>query len=364
VNGNYIAKEIVVMDINNSFQRYNYELPRNQTCNIVRAELNKGLEDLKFLRLHFVTNRQPLTIGRLKTYKRVTIIPMERSVNQDIVQQTSSEFSQQNNRNLIQQNDENYSHSVPASSPRNERDKFFDNVTLPPKEHQSHADSSLPKHAPVANEYSNTDKIRNQYNEKSDNQYQSINSPQRETYEDLDNLQSNRSNRHFSGTPSMPKKSQMPTHSFSSHAYEDTMPAQTDTQPRLPVSSFSVNAVSGNSHVYYMKSLQRRPKRQMKILQVVSQDKFNSTEEKYYDYDYENLLVKDFYSPYFYVFSRVNGNHLEVFHKTDGNMVFQTPLTAMPLWRELKIHSAEFSSPQSTIFAFNMPGQTVGLYNG
>jgi hypothetical protein len=134
----------------------------------------------------------------------------------------------------------------------NERDKFFDNVTLPPKEHQSHADSSLPKHAPVANEYSNTDKIRNQYNEKSDNQYQSINSPQRETYEDLDNLQSNRSNRHFSGTPSMPEKSQTPTHSFSSHAYEDTMPAQTDTQPRLPVSSFSVNAVSGNSHVYYI----------------------------------------------------------------------------------------------------------------
>jgi len=346
VGGQYIANEIVIMDINNSFQGYRYELPANQTCRILRAELNNGLSDLAILRLQLATDTQPLSIDRLTSINQITLFPL--------IQQTIYTETQQTVNNMDQNNYSEQSNSSITHQQQN-GDKFFDNVNLPPVSFEEHQSTNMDnQQQPESNVDQPSSSENYGYGDNStvdQNVSQANNqsmSPPDNLYQNLNQDQQYQNSQGFSDAP--------PADSFDSTGDEDMQ-----RQSTLPIPNFYVNPVDQNNRVYYVKRLKRYPKRETHILQIFSNDNFLSHSEKSYPYSFDNLLIKNFYSKYFYVFSHYHGNHVEVYHKNEGNMIYQTPIKILPNWRELEYQSTEYSSPHLTILGFRMPGQAVGL---
>ena len=275
VNGHFIAPEIIIMDINKSFQKYDYDhqLPKNEPCNVVKAELS-SLEAFSRLRQKIITDQQPLSINRLREIYMVPITTM------------------------IQQN-------------------IFDTVSLRQVNH----------HQAQSNNFNAGNAIQSEniitQEEETDNKH----SQELKDTERQKNISNN-----------IPSESTL---------YDKKIEPVT--------SALEINPVDRNSLVYYSKFEERigNGKRQSFILQSVSDNNYLSTTNHKYPYDYLNILTKDFYSPYFYIFTK--DQELEVYHKKKGNLLFRTPIPYMPMRNELNFNiSTEYSSNRLTVFGFPM----------
>jgi len=320
INEHYLAPKIVIMDINKSFTQFNFQLPSNESCELVRAELLNNLQSMRSLRQQ-LTNYDSLSIDILRQFNTVTISPLEPP------QERAISYTNESN---LQTNTDHSSQVTDSGS-----DKFFDQVTLPPV----------------------TKKIT-QSPSKNEAELSNVDNPQENISNDDVNSSSIQTIHKTTSQTSQ-------DHTFSEHSANKSSADNTQSFTQNIISTagnpLGLNSVNNpNSLVFYMKYI-KRPERTSHVLQIISNDDFKTCKKKTYPYDFDNLISKSIESNYLYVFRSSNGNSLEVYHKNEGNMVFNTKLKVMPQYNELVTHSTEFTSPQTNIFAFTMPGQVVGI---
>ena len=75
INDQYIAPNIIIIDINHSFSRYRYEFPKDSMCNIYRAALPSEF-DLSNVLQKFRSHNKPITIDFLINECNIAMVPL------------------------------------------------------------------------------------------------------------------------------------------------------------------------------------------------------------------------------------------------------------------------------------------------